>query len=178
MTNDPQKLADTIVHLAHQNAGLSMEVGILKAEIDILNETIDELREELDDVLFDGEDELPPSRTNPDDEEWGTTPPQPHTTVWDEDEWGDERDDCEECGRYLSPKEGVLCGDCLGHKPTTYMVDPPSGWKYGFPKVCRRALDAADLDLWLEANGYPRKEIEFWQDAPKFGHVPCQVWKV
>lgn len=138
-----------------------MEVGILKTEIFFLNETIDELREELDDVLFDGEDELPPSRTNPDD-----------------DEWGDERDDCEECGKWVVG-EGTVCDDCLGHKPTTYMVDPPSGWKFGFPKACTRgALDsAAELDLWLEENGYPEHEIRLWQNSPNYGCVPCRVWK-
>lgn len=39
------------------------------------------------------------------------------------------------------------------------MVDPPAGWKYGFPKVLppehrHRALD------WVIEQGYPPKEVE------------------
>jgi hypothetical protein len=38
-------------------------------------------------------------------------------------------------------------------------VDPPSGWKYGFPKPIpsdRRE----DLIAWLLENGYPQQEID------------------
>ena len=35
-------------------------------------------------------------------------------------------------------------------KQTVY--DPPSGWKYGFPKV---KPDGVDLGEWLLAEGYP-----------------------
>lgn len=36
-------------------------------------------------------------------------------------------------------------------------VDPPSGWKYGFPKVWNGDGNMID---WLIENGYPQKEID------------------
>ena len=36
-------------------------------------------------------------------------------------------------------------------------VDPPSGWKYGFPKVWNGEGSMTD---WLIENGYPQKEID------------------
>ena len=37
------------------------------------------------------------------------------------------------------------------------MVDPPSGWKYGFPK----SWDGkGDMYEWLVAEGYPQEEID------------------
>lgn len=38
-------------------------------------------------------------------------------------------------------------------------VDPPSGWKYGFPKVWDSEKDGDALQ-WMIANGYPQKEID------------------
>ena len=41
------------------------------------------------------------------------------------------------------------------------IVDPPSGWQYGFPKECPRGLISdKDFDKWLVANGYPQKLID------------------
>jgi len=40
------------------------------------------------------------------------------------------------------------------------MVDPPSGWRYGFPKVYLKDRDG-DLGEFLAVNGYPRSEIDF-----------------
>lgn len=39
-----------------------------------------------------------------------------------------------------------------------YMVDPPSGWPYGFPKPCE---DGIDIRQWLLDNGYPEKDVDF-----------------
>ena len=36
-------------------------------------------------------------------------------------------------------------------------VDPPSGWKYGFPKVWNGEGNMRD---WLIDNGYPQREID------------------
>ena len=41
---------------------------------------------------------------------------------------------------------------------TKTMIDPPSGWKYGFPKELPR--DVNNVNEWLVANGYPQKEID------------------
>ena len=40
----------------------------------------------------------------------------------------------------------------------TLMVDPPSGWKYGFPKA--KPDDATNLIAWLLSEGYPQSEID------------------
>lgn len=42
---------------------------------------------------------------------------------------------------------------------TRLMVDPPTGWKYGFPKVCPKDHQHRILD-WIKEQGYPDKEIE------------------
>ena len=39
------------------------------------------------------------------------------------------------------------------------MIDPPSGWKYGFPKTFDTEKDG-NMHEWLVANGYPQEEIE------------------
>jgi hypothetical protein len=55
------------------------------------------------------------------------------------------------------------------------MIDPPSGWKYGFPKVLptdvkehqNRTLE------WLVENGYPQEEIDA---CGKYFH--CRYWEI
>ena len=42
---------------------------------------------------------------------------------------------------------------------TKLWVDPPSGWKYGFPKVYDSATDGEMRD-WMLKEGYPQKEID------------------
>lgn len=53
------------------------------------------------------------------------------------------------------------CNWC-GEKETTTtkrkMIDPPEGWRYGFPKEIPEHVD--DTRKWLIENGYPEKEIE------------------
>jgi hypothetical protein len=41
---------------------------------------------------------------------------------------------------------------------TKRMIDPPSGWKYGFPKELKEGQDYAQL---LRDSGYPEGDIEF-----------------
>ncbi len=38
------------------------------------------------------------------------------------------------------------------------IIDPPSGWLYGFPKEIPE--DIKDVKGWLIQNGYPIEEIE------------------
>lgn len=38
------------------------------------------------------------------------------------------------------------------------MVDPPSGWLYGFPKKMPADKDVAEF---FRENGYPEKDIDF-----------------
>ena len=51
------------------------------------------------------------------------------------------------------------------------MIDPPSGWMYGFPKVIPDEEDL-DINTWLVKNGYPQEEIDKFADAP----FPCRMW--
>lgn len=38
-------------------------------------------------------------------------------------------------------------------------VDPPAGWKYGFPKVFDLETDG-DMTKWMLKEGYPQREID------------------
>ena len=40
------------------------------------------------------------------------------------------------------------------------MIDPPSGWMYGFPKPISKDTAIFDLDEWLVSVGYPQKLID------------------
>ena len=50
------------------------------------------------------------------------------------------------------------------------MIDPPSGWKYGFPKELPE--DIKDTKKWLVENGYPQREIDSCGD-----HFYCRFWE-
>lgn len=39
------------------------------------------------------------------------------------------------------------------------IIDPPSGWKYGFPR--RYTKEDGDLGEFLAKHGYPRDDIDF-----------------
>lgn len=39
-------------------------------------------------------------------------------------------------------------------------IDPPSGWKYGFPKVLPDDFIGETYSEWLVENGYPQYEID------------------
>jgi hypothetical protein len=48
------------------------------------------------------------------------------------------------------------------------MIDPPSGWMYGFPKVLP---DNVNLRAWLLEQGYPEKDVDWAMDH-------CRYWEV
>lgn len=52
-----------------------------------------------------------------------------------------------------------------------HYIDPPSGWRYGFPKA---VPDPAPENMteWLVENGYPRAMIEDMGD-----HFYCRHWE-
>lgn len=50
------------------------------------------------------------------------------------------------------------------------MIDPPSGWLYGFPKPIPN--DVKDVKEWLVQNGYPKKIID---DLGKYFY--CRYWE-
>jgi len=37
-------------------------------------------------------------------------------------------------------------------------IDPPSGWRYGFPKLWDRKVP---VEQWLVYNGYPIEDVDF-----------------
>lgn len=50
-----------------------------------------------------------------------------------------------------------------------HYIDPPSGWKYGFPKILPD--DVENVTEWLVANGYPQSEIDSCGS-----HFYCRHW--
>ena len=61
-------------------------------------------------------------------------------------------------------------------KETVVFVDPPDGWRYGFPKPLPpnvRKIEGFDFHDWLIQNGYPKAEVDRWINDPRFGYVPC-----
>ena len=50
------------------------------------------------------------------------------------------------------------------------MIDPPSGWKYGFPKPIPSNVE--NVLKWLVENGYPQKEIDSCGQ-----HFYCRYWE-
>ena len=50
-------------------------------------------------------------------------------------------------------------------------IDPPWGWKYGFPKEIPDNIEDSNILEWLVENGYPKKELELFK-----GILPYRVW--
>ena len=48
-------------------------------------------------------------------------------------------------------------------------IDPPAGWKYGFPKLWN---GEGDLTEWLVSKGYPKREI-----ARLGAQFPVRQWE-
>ena len=52
------------------------------------------------------------------------------------------------------------------------IIDPPSGWRYGFPKPIPQER-LKDVKVWLVEQGYPQEEIDKLGDF--FGY---RYWEV
>lgn len=50
-------------------------------------------------------------------------------------------------------------------------IDPPSGWRYGFPKILPEGITGSVIP-WLLENGYPQYEIDACGD-----HFYCRYWE-
>ena len=49
----------------------------------------------------------------------------------------------------------------MGKSMKVMMVDPPSGWRYGFPKPLPTDLpEGESIVPWLLSEGYPQSEID------------------
>lgn len=52
-------------------------------------------------------------------------------------------------------------------------IDPPEGWRYGFPKILPDNIRGNDaVNEWLVSQGYPRHIIDQFK-----GEVPCGIWQ-
>jgi hypothetical protein len=57
-------------------------------------------------------------------------------------------------------------------KPENLMIDPPSGWRYGFPKIIPKEHQSRTL-AWLVEQGYPQEEIDAYGN-----HFFVRYWNV
>lgn len=57
-------------------------------------------------------------------------------------------------------------------KHTKMWCDPPSGWKFGFPKIYDRN-EYPDFYKWIVEEGYPQSEIDSYD-----GQFYCRFWEV
>lgn len=61
-------------------------------------------------------------------------------------------------------------------KKTVTMCDPPSGWKWGFPKAMPdEALADGEFYKWLVSEGMPQKEVDYWLNS-SLGYMPVRMW--
>ena len=54
---------------------------------------------------------------------------------------------------------------------TVLMIDPPSGWKYGFPMVFPDPKPENTI-AWLVEQGYPQEEIDSYGQ-----YFYCRYWE-
>lgn len=52
------------------------------------------------------------------------------------------------------------------------MIDPPSGWRYGFPKPLTLRYPGQKHTEWLLEQGYPQREIDSCGD-----YFFCRYWE-
>lgn len=52
------------------------------------------------------------------------------------------------------------------------ICDPPSGWKYGFPKAIPEGLEGESFYNWLDSCGYPKNVRESFGDT-----FFCRFWE-
>lgn len=56
---------------------------------------------------------------------------------------------------------------------TVTYIDPPGGWKYGFPKILPNNLNSKNaVNEWLVEQGYPQKEIDIMGE-----YFFCRYWE-
>lgn len=57
------------------------------------------------------------------------------------------------------------------------LIDPPQGWKYGFPKALPDDWDDMSTEegnQWLIDNGYPKEEVDYWMKS-EMGGIPYRI---
>ena len=63
-------------------------------------------------------------------------------------------------------------GEQQTRKHVVSLIDPPEGWKYGFPKPFPE-MPAEDVEVWLALNGYPEERINYWLNG--MGYIPYRI---
>lgn len=61
--------------------------------------------------------------------------------------------------------------DARNLKGVKIFVDPPSGWRYGFPKELKPGESYEEL---LRKSGYPEKDIQFALQWSKWSEEPSK----
>lgn len=57
-------------------------------------------------------------------------------------------------------------------KPTKVLwIDPPEGWKHGFPREVPKGIEADAINEWMIKVGYPRAKMEAYGE-----HFYCGMW--
>ena len=46
-----------------------------------------------------------------------------------------------------------------------YLLDPPNGHAFGFPKSFEGDIDALDFNSWLRENGYPEEWVKMFPNG-------------
>lgn len=60
---------------------------------------------------------------------------------------------------------------------TVTIIDPPSGWMYGFPKIIPDEARKTEVSLreWLLAQGYPSKDIPLALRHSRYWHEEVRI---
>jgi hypothetical protein len=55
------------------------------------------------------------------------------------------------------------------------MIDPPSGWRFGFPKeIPKKVIEEEGVINWLVDNGYPQSEIDIFKEDG----LPYRIYEI
>lgn len=55
------------------------------------------------------------------------------------------------------------------NKYTRTLIDPPDGWRYGFPKrLPNHITTQSSLREWLEKEGYPSNDLDFAMEHSRY----------
>jgi hypothetical protein len=58
---------------------------------------------------------------------------------------------------------------------TRTMIDPPSGWRFGFPKeIPKKVIEEENILNWLVDNGYPQSEIDIFKEDG----LPYRIYEI
>jgi len=73
---------------------------------------------------------------------------------------------------YFSSEQEVMAVKLkfIDKKTKHLIIDPPSGWQYGFPKIYNKQKNQT-IEDWLLQNGYPQELIN--QGMVKY----CRFWE-